>query len=318
MNYRILEECDYPRWDEFVDLSPQGGIYSKSFYLKSVGYPFKISVVEENGEVIGGIILAKNEAGVLSNPLFVKHLGVLYAVDVEKSGKGQDLRYKIDREIISNIGGRIWSYSFHPNFKNWLNFYWSGYKQTTRYTYQIDFSKMPDFRANYGEKVKSPLRAARKAELVIDDVDAAAFAEVNEKTYKGKGGRQPYSKKRLVNLLNRLSEQKCLCMKSVKDREGNIHSVAAIVYDRRSANLILNGTDPAYRQFGGNSMLIDCMIEFASKKCEIFDFEGSMHEQIEKFYRGFGGELTPYYLIYKANLPTLLYHCFLDTVKKWS
>jgi prolyl oligopeptidase PreP (S9A serine peptidase family) len=59
------------------------------------------------------------------------------------------------------------------------------------------------------------------------------------------------------------------------------------------------------------------MIEFASKHCWIFDFEGSMHERIEKFYRGFDGEIVPYYLIYKANLPTLLYHCFLDTVKKW-
>jgi SAM-dependent methyltransferase len=99
MNYRILEECDYPRWDEFVDLSPQGGIYSKSFYLKSIGYPFKFGVVEENGEVIGGIVLAKNEVGVLSNPLFVKYLGVLYADDVEKTRKGRDLKYKIDREI---------------------------------------------------------------------------------------------------------------------------------------------------------------------------------------------------------------------------
>lgn len=319
MNYRIIEENDYPKWDEFVDFSPEGSVYSKSFYLKSVGYPFKIGAVEENGEIIGGIVLAKNEVGVFSNPLFVKHLGVLYAADIEKSGKGRDLKYKIDREIISNMKGwKVWSYSFHPNFRNWLNFYWNGYKQTTRYTYQIDFLKTPDFRACYGEKVKAPLRAAHKAELVIDDIDAAAFAEVNEKTYRGKGGRQPYSKTRLVNLLNQLSGQRCLCMKSAKDRKGNIHSVAAIVYDRRSANLILNGTDPAYRQFGGNSMLIDFMIEFASKRCEIFDFEGSMHEQIEKFYRGFSGELVPYYSIYKANLPTSLYHCLLDAVKKWS
>jgi hypothetical protein len=317
MNYRILEESDYPKWDEFVDLSPQGSIYSKSFYLKSVGYAFKIGVVEKDDEVIGGIVLAKNEVGVFSNPLFVKHLGVLYAIDVEETRKGRDLKYKIDREIISNMRcGKIWSYSFHPNFKNWLNFYWNGYKQTTRYTYQIDFSKKSDFRANYGEKVKSPLRAAHKAKLVIDDVDAFTFAEINEKTYKGKGGRQPYNKKRLVSLLNRLSEQKCLCMKSVKDRQGNIHSVAAIVYDRRSANLILNGTDPAYRQFGGNSLLIDFMIEFASRHCGIFDFEGSMHERIEKFYRGFDGEVVPYYLIYKANLLTYGYHFLLKMAKK--
>jgi hypothetical protein len=59
------------------------------------------------------------------------------------------------------------------------------------------------------------------------------------------------------------------------------------------------------------------MVEFSSGKSGIFDFEGSMHEQIEKFYRGFGGELVPYYSIYKANLPTSLYHCLLEAVKKW-
>jgi hypothetical protein len=319
MNYRILEECDYPRWDEFVDLSPQGGIYSKSFYLKSVGYPFKIGVVEENGEVIGGIVLAKNEVGVLSNPLFVKYLGVLYAVDVEKSGKGRDLKYKIDREIISNMGGgKIWSYSFHPNFKNWLNFYWNGYKQTTRYTYQIDFSKTPDFRMNYGGNVKGHFKTARKHNLIIDDIDFEKFAEVNAKTYEGQSKRAPYSKKKLITVLYNLAEHNCLYAKAVKDCEGNVHSVAAVVYDRRSANLILNGTDPAYKQFSGNTLLIDHMIDFAGKNCGIFDFEGSMHERIEKFYRDFGGNITSYCFIYKANLPTLLYRCFLDTVKKWS
>jgi hypothetical protein len=319
MKYRILERPQYPLWDEFVDSSPQGSIYSKSFYLDSIGCSYSIGVVEDDNRIIGGIVLAKNEVNVFSNPLFVKFLGILYGPVTGRLMGYQSQTYKIDKEIISQLRGwNVWSYCFHPCYNNWLNFYWNGYKQTTRYTYQIDFSKTPDFRTNYGEKAKSPLRAARKADLVIDDIDAVAFAEVNKKTYTAKSGRQPYGKKKLVNLLNRLSEQKCLCMKLVKDRRGNIHSVAAIVYDRRSANLILNGTDPAYRQFGGNSFLIDYMIEFASKKCGIFDFEGSMHERIEKFYHGFGGELTPYYLIYKANLPTLLYHCLLDTAKKWS
>jgi hypothetical protein len=34
-----------------------------------------------------------------------------------------------------------------------------------------------------------------------------------------------------------------------------------------------------------------------------FDFEGSISPDIEKYFRGFGGTLTPYYQINKAKLP---------------
>ena len=319
MNYRILEVDKYSKWDDFVDLSPQGSIYSKSFYLKSTGYPFKIGVVEDNGSIIGGLVFARNEVGVFSNPLFVKYFGMLYMPCCGDQVEYQSTTYKIDREIISNISaGRIWSYCFHPNFQNWLNFYWSGYKQTTQYTYQINFSKSPEFRSNYSEKVKVPLKAAKKHDLVIDDIDIESFVKVNHKTYQGRDGRQPYSDKRLSTLLNNLAAQKCLYIKSVRDKSGNVHSVAAIVYDNRSANLILNGSDPVYKKFAGNTLLIDHMIEFASKRCGIFDFEGSMHERIEKFYRGFGGEITPYFLIYKGNLFTGIYHFLLRMAKKRS
>jgi len=32
-----------------------------------------------------------------------------------------------------------------------------------------------------------------------------------------------------------------------------------------------------------------------------FDFEGSMVEGVEQFYRGFGGELCPYLLVTRAD-----------------
>ena len=45
-------------------------------------------------------------------------------------------------------------------------------------------------------------------------------------------------------------------------------------------------------------------IKFAKKLgIKYFDFEGSMVPQIERYFRGFGGKLTPYYRINKAKLP---------------
>jgi hypothetical protein len=43
-------------------------------------------------------------------------------------------------------------------------------------------------------------------------------------------------------------------------------------------------------------------IEYAKQiKMPVFDFEGSMLPEVEKYFRDFGGVLTPYYTINKAN-----------------
>ena len=314
MNYRVLKKDEYPKWDIFVDTSPQGSIYTKSFYLDCIGYSYTIAVVEKGQSIKGGIVTARNEVQMQTNPLFTKYLGVLYSPDTfQKTGA----TYKIDREILENVTPRgVWSYSFHPNYKNWLCFYWKGFKQTTCYTYQIDFRNKDDFRSRYGEKVKAPLRVSKKNELLIDDIDIETFVEVNRSTYVARNTKPPYSDERLTNLLNALSKHDCIYIKSVKDHDGNTHATAAIIYDHRMSNLILNGSDPKYRKFGGNTMLIDHMLEYSSKNHAILDFEGSMHERIEAFYRGFGGELTPYYKITKINFASMAYDVALKVYKK--
>ena len=58
------------------------------------------------------------------------------------------------------------------------------------------------------------------------------------------------------------------------------------------------------------------MIQFSKKNSKLFDFEGSMHERIEKFYRGFGARLTPYFVISKNNLLTNVYTFAVNIAKK--
>ena len=77
MEAQILNKTEYNVWDNFVDESFQGSIYSKSYYLNSIGCSFDIYTVEENSRIIAGIILSKNEIGIYSNSLFVKYLGIL-------------------------------------------------------------------------------------------------------------------------------------------------------------------------------------------------------------------------------------------------
>jgi hypothetical protein len=310
MELAFLPPERHPEWNAFVDRSPQGSVYAKTHYLEAVGCRFRIAAVLERDEILGGILLATNEARVSSNPLFVKYLGVLHAPDLEDA-------HAVDRLLIEGARVRgVWSYAFHPAYDDWLPFHWQGFRQTTSYTHQIRFTGEPGFRSRYGEKVKGPLRAARKHGLAIADVSHAEVARLDRLSYEARGTRPPFSESRLVGLLDRLAAAGCVYAKGVRDAAGGLHAAAVVVHDRGSANLILDGSDRRQRAAGGNTLLVDHMIEFAQARCRLFDFEGSMHERIARFYRGFGGRLVPYSVIRAGNLPTSLYLLALGAYKR--
>lgn len=62
----------------------------------------------------------------------------------------------------------------------------------------------------------------------------------------------------------------------------------------------MGGGDPDLRNSGATSLCIWEAILFASTIVKKFDFEGSMIESIEKFFRAFGASQTPYFEIYKT------------------
>lgn len=76
------------------------------------------------------------------------------------------------------------------------------------------------------------------------------------------------------------------------------------VYDKNTAYYLLGGYDSENKHHGAGALAMWEAIKFARKSDLMkFDFEGSMVPQIERYFRGFGGQLTPYYTINKAKLP---------------
>jgi hypothetical protein len=316
VRFEFLAPERFEEWDAFVERSPQGSIYAKSAYLAAVGCPFRIGVARREESIVAGIPLTTNEARVSGNPLFAKYLGVLHAPELHADER-PGATYAVDRLLIDGMQVRgAWTYAFHPRYENWLPFYWRGFRQTTRYTHQISLSGGVPFRARYGEKVKAPLRTARRNGLALVEVTDAQVARLNRLTYEARRTRPPFSDEYLLRFLREASRRGCAYARGVTDANGALHAAALVVHDAGSANLILDGSDPRYRGSGGNTLLIDHMIEFAAARCRTFDFEGSMHERIERFYRGFGGRVVPYSVIHAGNVATRLYLLLLDAYKR--
>jgi lipid II:glycine glycyltransferase (peptidoglycan interpeptide bridge formation enzyme) len=86
-----------------------------------------------------------------------------------------------------------------------------------------------------------------------------------------------------------------------RDPEGNVHSCAYFVYDEQVCYYLLGASDSRFRSSGAQSLVLWEGIQFAAQHSKVFDFEGSMVEGIENFFRQFGGVCTPYYEIRKST-----------------
>jgi lipid II:glycine glycyltransferase (peptidoglycan interpeptide bridge formation enzyme) len=76
------------------------------------------------------------------------------------------------------------------------------------------------------------------------------------------------------------------------------------VYDKNTAYYLIGGYDNKNKHHGAGALSMWEAIKFAKKTgLKNYDFEGSMEQQIERYFRGFGGQITPYYRINKAKLP---------------
>ena len=200
------------------------------------------------------------------------------------------------------------SQNWHHCLTNWLPFYWRGFRQTTRYTYVL--ADLSDEQALWGgvqENIRREIRkASKRFELrVRTDLGLEAFLRLNHMTFSRQGRSLPYSDE-LVRRLDRACEaQTCRAMFMAEDKEGRHHAGVYMVWDKASAYYLMGGGNPELRNSGATSLCMWEAIRHAATVTQRFDFEGSMIEPIERFFRAFGAVQTPYFNIYKTPSPLL-------------
>ena len=79
-------------------------------------------------------------------------------------------------------------------------------------------------------------------------------------------------------------------------------SVSFCIHDKKTAYYVIGGYDSNNKHHGaGASTLWECIKHAKKLDLKEFDFDGSMIPNIERFFRGFGGQLVPFYRINRTN-----------------
>lgn len=305
MEVRGLERAEYSDWDVFVEQSPQGSVFSQSWFLDSLGAQYKIVAgFEKNGSLQCGMVMPRAGVRGYTNPIFVKYLGFIEKED-PRVGANLSLRsLSLQQKFIPELPADNFDYIFHPDYVNWSPFYWAGFKQETRYTYVIsDLKTWDSVWGKFQGRVRTSYRKAEKSNIVIDqDVKPKEFYSVYRLSFERQGGFVPITEKRFVNLVENLSVKSAVSLIGGRDENGVLHSVAGVVSGMGTSYLMWNGFNHRLPQVGANTFVIANAVRESMGKSSAFDFEGSMIEPIQRFYVGFGGVLTAYSRIWKPTI----------------
>jgi|SaaInlV_120m_DNA_4_1040238.scaffolds.fasta_scaffold02404_5 hypothetical protein len=210
---------------------------------------------------------------------------------------------KILNQIISKIPKYdLYDQSFSANIKNYLPFYWKKFEETTRYTYIIDkLSSINNIYENFEWKIKTDIKKAEKLVKTISNNDIDSFYKLNKKSFDRQNIKIPYSINFIKNIDNECVKNNCRKIFFAVDEKNNLHAAIYIIWDNNSAYYLMWWWNPEFRNSWATTLLLWEAIKFSSTVTKSFNFEWSMVEPIERFFRAFWWKQTPYFRISKIN-----------------
>jgi len=293
----------------FCQKEPSISLFSQGWWLDAVigADNWEVALVEKGGVIVATmpyVIKRRSFFLISTQPPLTQTLGPWLQQSNAKYAKalGQQkdrLTALIEQLPKVDYFAQNWNYLQ----TNWLPFYWSGFKQSTFYTYVIDNLTDHDLIwKGFTEKVRTDIKKSlnRFNLTMVEDPSIDDFIALNRKVFDRQNMKAPYSEQVIRNL------DKACCFNTARkifiavDEEGRHHAGVYIVWDRNSAYYLMGGGDPELRNSGATSLCLWEAIKFSSQVTKRFDFEGSNNEAIECFIRGFGAKQVQLFSVSKT------------------
>lgn len=262
-------------------------------------------LITKNGENVSSVsvIFKKGKLGIsyLSMPPFTPYLGVRYFYpNVLKESSRLSFEEKVIKQLVGKLNMySIVEFNLLPEIKNAFPFIKNGFRNHLRYTYIIRHSEGEEaYLKRMNQKLRKEIARNKIEVLTVDD--SSEFVELQ---------RAHLDKKEISNVhqidcvraldgeLRARGKRKIYAARKGKLLLGAVY----IVEDIKVNYCVFIAQNKQNKINGLVAKLVDVAIRETIRSGKDFDFEGSMIPGVEKFFRKFGGELTPYYVISKEK-----------------
>jgi len=305
---QITTQGDKIKYSKIAD--EIGNIFNNLEWLNIFGDRIKLfGIYEDNEKIIGGFCLYEEQKiglKIYRDPPFTPCVGPFLQITAQSPVTIMD-RWKevldLMAKCIDSLSYSIISISLNKTIIDTQPLIWKKFKVIPGYTYILDLGKpIENILNEMSKERRNDISKAMKNNLIVKQTnDYNLIKSLALKTFsrQNKKINKTYLNKILFEFANSSNSFAFVVL-----RNNDLIAGIFCVYDKNTAYYLLGGYDSEIKHRGAGALAVWEAIKYAkSIGLRNFDFEGSMVPEIERYFRGFGGKLTPYYRINKARLP---------------
>ncbi len=299
INYLPHSKIDKSLWDRCIMSSPQGEVYSCSWFLDIIS-PGWDALVSGNYDFVFPLTKRKKFGfDYLYQPYFTQQLGLFSKGPVTQNEVKNFLeaipaKYRLV-EIQLNTGNKLTDAR--------------DYEVVPRKTHHLDLS--PDIeklRSSYSENLRRNLKKASAGDSIL--AKNCGIENIVSLFRMNRGNTienlQTSDYDTFMRLMNTAFEKNLLEISCVKNQKDETTAGALFLKSVHSWIFIFSATSEEGKQNGAMSRIIDSFISSHSGEKTILDFEGSMDPNLARYYKSFGSQEVVYLQVRKNKLPSLI------------
>ncbi len=310
-----IKACTEEYWDAFVDASPQGTVFNKSFVLKSYGLPVKYLVCQKGAETVAGFGFVEHPTGIKAMPYSVLS-GIIFK-DFEGLNQytvNETMFYALEA-FAADLFKNYQEVAFNNHWDvldmrafDWLNYHERDkgyYQMIPRYTSLVDISNPTDT-GEYAHKRRIPeLKKGIKEGHTFETreiQDVELLDRLVDMNFQRQGlTRSENDSLYLRNIVGSLLKNKAAKLMATY-MNGEPAVVTCFAYDKRRAYYLFVGTDLEYRDWGvgTKNFYESCIVLNRDPGLKELDMVGINSPLRASYKLSFGGRIVLYFQIKKV------------------
>jgi len=305
-----IEEClDLKHWDNFVEQSPQGTIFSNSLFISSLSYECSYYFITKGEEIVAATYVLEEEKYVAANsiPFLQYNNCIMFKGNGELlHHKRIDLEFKITELIINEILSLYDKYEvIHtPAFHDLRPFLWHNYHTPEKGIFNNEIYYAPIInldRLSTSELLRN-IRGSRRREIMnctcsieeSDDIDK--LDELHNMTFNRQGIERSNEESRLLKKITESAIKNSYGRLAFGYVDGEAISSILFLNDTRCGYYLFGATNPNFRKTGvGSKLLFNNIAFFKNSGLSKIDLVGANSPQRGSYKISFNADVYPYF-----------------------
>ncbi len=297
IRYYRHTEIDKNKWDKCISASPAGIAYASSWYLDLVSPGWEALIEDDYVSLFPLTSRKKYGFNYLFQPFFTQQSGLFTQNEIVHSEHA--------KQFLESIPAKFKLIEINLNSSNKIESF-SDFKISKRRTHHLSLNNsIEELRNNYSDNLK---RNLKKAKLAIQKIESGnELRAITEIFRLERGADIAQLGDKEYDLLERIVGQayirKEIEILYTRNQAGEVTAGAVFLYSHTSYIFLFSATSKEARESGSMSLIIDHFIEKHQSQDKVLDFEGSMNDDLSRYYRSYGSQEIVYLQIIRNTLP---------------